>query len=66
VIDLINHDGSSPNASLKIREEGVAVVVAAPQIGAGHEALFDYHPDHATVRSMLRGYGFVDQHQRRP
>jgi hypothetical protein len=41
-----------------LRPEGVAVVAKAT-ISAGEEVLFDYHPN-ATLRSLLRCYGFVD------
>ena len=59
IIDLINHGGAMhANAALDLRPEGV-VVVAKTTISADEEVLFDYHPN-ATLRCLLRGYGFVD------
>ena len=59
IIDLINHGGAMhANAALELRPEGV-VVVAKTTISAGEEVLFDYHPN-ATLRTLFRGYGFVD------
>lgn len=59
IIDLINHGGAmDANAALDLRPEGIAVV-AKTTISAGKEVLFDYHPN-ATLRSLLRCYGFVD------
>ena len=57
IFDMINHHGTCANSIMEIRDQGVAIVTTQ-DIAVGREVFFNYHPN-ATIRFMLRGYGFI-------